>query len=402
MREDFNDNYNALDEEGSSIDIMAIVKRLWNKRKYIIIITSCFMVMGLLLAVLSRPVYKSSCTFVPQMASGRSTSASALAALAGMSTFDMEGGSTLSPLIYPQLLENADLLRELLYTEIHFEEWDEPVTLFDYYINPDYQKKSIIPYLYTFTYGWPLVLVKSLLSDKDEEQDEVGSLDLDFEDNTSVSRIGYFTEDEFDCLKTITSQISVNVDKKDGFLELSCVMDEKLAAAELCEAVFNLMDKYITEFKIEKASQTLDYINERYEEVHLDYQNKQLALAEFNDANRGTLTATAQTRRDQLVAEYNLAYSTFSDISKKRMQAEMQVKEDQPVLSVVKSIIVPNKRSNSRLKKIVIFTFLGGVLAVGSVIGFDFLKKQGSKWPEWWSLDEENAILPEDEKQKKA
>ena len=168
MREDFNDNYNALDEEGSSIDIMAIVKRLWNKRKYIIIITSCFMVMGLLLAVLSRPVYKSSCTFVPQMASGRSTSASALAALAGMSTFDMEGGSTLSPLIYPQLLENADLLRELLYTEIHFEEWDEPVTLFDYYINPDYQKKSIIPYLYTFTYGWPLVLVNSLLSDKDE------------------------------------------------------------------------------------------------------------------------------------------------------------------------------------------------------------------------------------------
>jgi len=398
MKESFKDNYNDLDEEGTSIDIMAIVKRLWGKRKYIVVITAFFMVMGLLLAVLSRPVYKSSCTFVPQMASGRSTSASALAALAGMSTFDMEGGSTLSPLIYPQLLENADLLRELLYTEIHFEEWDEPVSLFDYYMNPDYQKGDILSDIYFFTYGWPLMLVKNLLSDKDEEQDEFDSLDLDLEDNTSNSRIGFFTEDEFDCLKTITSQISVNVDKKDGFLELSCVMDEKLAAAELCEAVFNLMDKYITEFKIEKASQTLDYINGRYEEVHLDYQNKQLALAEFNDANRGTLTATAQTRRDQLVAEYNLAYSTFSDISKKKMQAEMQVKEDQPVLSVVKSIIVPNKRSNSRLKKIFIFTFLGGVLAVGSVIGFDFLKKQGSPWPEWWSLDEDPALLPEEEK----
>lgn len=400
MREDFYDNYNALDEEGSSIDIMAIVKRLWNKRKYIIIITSCFMVMGLLLAVLSRPVYKSSCTFVPQMASGRSTSASALAALAGMSTFDMEGGSTLSPLIYPQLLENADLLRELLYTEIHFEEWDEPVSLFDYYMNPDYQKGDILSDIYFFTYGWPLVLVKSLLSgkDNDEEQYENNSPDLVLEDNPSASRIGFFTEDEYDCLKTITSKIAINVDKKDGFLELSCVMGEKLAAAELCEAVFNLMDKYITAFKIEKISQTLEYINGRYEEVHLDYQNKQMALAEFNDANRGTLTATAQTRRDQLLAEYNLAYSTFSDISKKKMQAEMQVKEDQPVLSVVKSIVVPNKRSNSRLKKLIIFTFFGGILAVGSVIGFDFLKKQGSPWPEWWSLDEDPALLPEEEK----
>ena len=402
MKDNFKDNYIDLDEGGTSIDIMAIVKRLWEKRKYIIVFTSCFMIMGLILALLSRPVYRSSCTFVPQMASGRSASASALAALAGMSTFDMEGGSTLSPLIYPQLLENADLLRELMYTELHFEEWDEPVSLFDYYMNPDYQKWDILSDIYFFTYGWPLMLVKNLLSDKDEEQDEFDSLDLDLEDNTSNSRIGFFTEDEFDCLKTITSQISVNVDKKDGFLELSCVMDEKLAAAELCEAVFNLMDKYITEFKIEKASQTLDYINGRYEEVHLDYQNKQLALAEFNDANRGTLTATAQTRRDQLVAEYNLAYSTFSDISKKKMQAEMQVKEDQPVLSVVKSIVVPNKRSNSRLMKLIIFTFLGGVLAVGSVIGFDFLKKQGSPWPEWWSLDENLELLPEEEKEKKA
>ena len=92
----------------------------------------------------------------------------------------------------------------------------------------------------------------------------------------------------------------------------------------------------------------------------------------------------------------------FADISKKCMQAEMQVKEDQPVLSIVKSIVVANKQSNSRAKTLIIFTFLGGVLAVGSVIGFDFLKKQGSKWPEWWSLEEETAVLPEEEEKKKA
>lgn len=399
MKQEYSDAEKVFNEEESTIDVMAIIKRLWNKRKFVIIVTACFMAVGLFLAVLSRPVYTSSCTFVPQMASGRSTSASALAALAGMSTFDMEGGSTLSPLIYPQLLENADLLRELLYTEIHFEEWEEPVSLFDYYMNPNYQKKTILPYIKFYTYGWPLALARRLLSKKNKQENEIISIP---EEATNESRISAFSEDEYDCIGIIKGQISIDIDKNDGFLELKCRMGEKIAAAELCEAVFNLMDKYITEFKIEKASQTLNYINERYEEVHHDYQNKQLALAEFNDANRGVLSATAQTRRDQLVADYNLTYSIFSDISKKRIQAEMQVKEDQPVLSIVRSIVVPNKSSNSRLKKIVIFTFLGGVLAVGSVIGFDFLKKQGSKWPEWWSLDEENAILPEDEKQKKA
>ena len=267
-------------------------------------------------------------------------------------------------------------------------------------MNPYYRKFDFFKDVLFFSYGWPLALLSSLMGNQDELQDDI--VFLESTEDARVSRIGFFSEDEYDALKKIVDNISIDVDKNDGFLELKCKMDEQFAAAELCEAVFNLLEKYITSFKVEKASQTLEYIQGRYEDIHLEYQKKQMALAEFNDANRGILSATAQTRRDQLVADYNLTYSIFADITKKCMQAEMQVKEDQPVLSIVKSIVVANERSNSPALILLIFTFLGGMLAVGSVIGFDFLKKQGSKWPEWWSLDEENAILPEDEKQKKA
>jgi len=389
-KEEYNDEYRDLENEeseGSSIDIMAMVKRLWSKRKYIIIVTACFMVLGLFMALFGRPVYTSSCTFVPQMGSKKSSSLSSLAALAGMSMLDLESGSSLSPLIYPQLMENADLQKELLYTKIHFEDWEEPVTLFDFYMNPDYQKMTVPSFIYTFTYGWPFVLLGELMSQSEEEF--VGNSNSD--SSSHVTRIGYFTDDEYDCLDILFEQISVSVDKKEGYLTLSCQMGEKLAAAELCEAVFNLLEKYITAFKIEKAQQNLEYMQGRYEEVRRDYEAKQMALAEFNDANRGTLSATAQTRRDQLMADYNLSYALFTEMSKQYMQAEMQVKEDQPVLSVVKSIVVANKRSNSRMKTLIIWTFLGGVLAVGSVLGLDFLKKQGSKWPEWWKLEEADA-----------
>lgn len=394
MKEDFNDDFrNIENEEESSIDIMAMVKRLWSKRKYIIILTGCFMVLGLVMAITSKPVYDSSCTFVPQMDSKKSSSLSSLAALAGVSSLDLENGSSLSPLIYPQLMENADLQKELLYTKLHFEDFDEPITLFDYYMNPDYQKFSIGNFVFTYTYGWPLVLLGELMPQKPDEELGGGAVS---DGSGHVSRIGYFSKDEYDCLKILSEQISVSVDKKEGYLTLSCQMGEKLAAAELCEAVFNLLEKYITAFKVEKAQQNLEYLQGRYEEVRRDYEAKQMALAEFNDANRGTLSATASTRRDQLVADYNLSYAIFSDMSKQYIQAEMQVKEDQPVLSVVKSIVVANKRSNSRMKTLVIWTFLGGVLAIGTVLGFDFLKKQGSKWPEWWTL-EEAATLPKEE-----
>ncbi len=396
MKEEYNDEYRRIEnEEESSIDIMAMVKRLWSKRKYIIIITGCFMVLGLVMAITSKPVYNSSCTFVPQMGSKKSSSLSSLAALAGVSSLDLESGSSLSPLIYPQLMENADLQKELLYTKLHFEDFDEPITLFDYYMNPDYQKTSIMSYVFTYTYGWPLVLLGELMPQKPDEELGGGGVS---DGAGHVSRISSFSKDEYDCLKILSEKISVSVDKKEGYLTLSCQMGEKLAAAELCEAVFNLLEKYITAFKVEKAQQNLEFLQGRYEEVRRDYEAKQMALAEFNDANRGTLSATAQTRRDQLVADYNLSYAIFSDMSKQYIQAEMRVKEDQPVLSVVKSIVVANQKSNSRLKTLVIWTFLGGVLAIGTVLGFDFLKKQGSKWPEWWTLEEADAVLEEEKK----
>jgi len=385
------DNYSddlEYEDEGPTIDVMAYVKRLWNKRKYIILFTACFIALGLIKALSSRPVYTSSCTFVPQMGSKKSSSLSSLAALAGMSTLDLDAGATLSPLIYPQLMENADLQRELLYTKLHFEDYDEPISLFDYYMNPEYQKPSIGDYIMAYTYGWPLMILGQVLSShKEDEQGGVQEVVLPAEQQSS--RINRFTKDEYECLKILYKQIAIDVDKKEGYLTLACQMEEKEAAAELCEAVFNLLEKYITSFKIEKAQQNLEYMKSRYEEVRNDYEAKQMALAEFTDANRGTLTAMAQTRREQLTADYNLSYALFTEMSKQYMQAELQVKEDQPVLSVVKSIVVANKRSNSRMKTLFLITLFGGFLSVCSVLVFDFLKKKGSKWPEWWKVDEE-------------
>ena len=55
---------NNLDEQ--EIDIMAIIARLWSKRKFIIKVTCIFAVIGLFVAIFSPKVYTSSCTFVPQ------------------------------------------------------------------------------------------------------------------------------------------------------------------------------------------------------------------------------------------------------------------------------------------------------------------------------------------------
>ena len=114
------------DMQEQEIDLIALFKRLWKKKKFILYVTLGFMVFGLLVAFLSPKRYTASTIFVPQTSEqGVSSSMSSLAALAGINIGSMNGSESLSPAVYPQLLSNVDFLKELMYTPIKFEEWPE-------------------------------------------------------------------------------------------------------------------------------------------------------------------------------------------------------------------------------------------------------------------------------------
>lgn len=389
--EESNNNVPVAYTEESSIDYMAALKRLWQQRKLVIAITAAFCVLGLASALMQKPIYNASCTFVPQTSAKKGSSTlSSLAAMAGIGSLDMGATSELSPLIYPKLLDNVELKKELMYTKFHFNKFDEPVSLFDYYMNPDYQQTSWFDTYLTYSYGLPLFLLgKMLEAVLPAATDEEPSVSADAHE----AEIARYSKDEFACAKLLSHCISMEVEKKEGYLTLSCQMGEKKLAAEVCQATLNLLEKYITNFKLEKAIDDHAYIQGLYDEAKTDYEAKQLLLAKFEDENRGLMTATAQIRHSQLTDDYSLAYAMYTELSKQLLQSDMRVKEDTPILAAVKPVSVPNMKSNSRAKTLFVFVFLGALLACGSVIGLDWLKSKGSKWPAWWTLDEDYVIF---------
>ena len=108
-----------------------------------------------------------------------------------------------------------------------------------------------------------------------------------------------------------------------------------------------------------------------------EYSEKQEEYARFRDANRMFTTAMAATKEEQIKNDYDLAYSLYSELSRQLVQAEIKVKENTPIFTVVEPVIVPRERSKpKRLMTLVAFGFLGGVLSCGTVLGLDFLKKR--------------------------
>ncbi|MCQ2066262.1 MAG: hypothetical protein MJY65_01215, partial [Bacteroidaceae bacterium] len=73
-----------------------------------------------------------------------------------------------------------------------------------------------------------------------------------------------------------------------------------------------------------------------------------------------------------------------TEVSKQLLQAELKVKNDTPVLSSVKPVGVPMKKSNSRSKTLMAWVFFGIIVSCGSVFGFDWLRSQGLNGPKNW------------------
>jgi uncharacterized protein involved in exopolysaccharide biosynthesis len=86
-------------------------------------------------------------------------------------------------------------------------------------------------------------------------------------------------------------------------------------------------------------------------------------------------TTRAQIEQERLQSKYMVASSIYSEMAKQLEQAKMQVKRDTPVLTIVQPVTVPRQPSNSRAKTLVIWTFLGGILGCGIVLGKNYLPK---------------------------
>lgn len=363
MEENLN-NAPSVYQEEDGMDVREIILKLWNKRKLILYVTVAFAVLGFFAALFQKPVYNASCTFVPEKSSSSSSAASlsSLAAIAGINLGDMSSGTTLSPLIYPQLLQNINFNKDLMRVPLDWKKYSEPVSVYELISNPEYRKFNFFSTVKKYTIGLPGVIIGAIRKDEKDAMTEAAD-----------AKVNSYSKDEYKAAKALSKMLSLSVEKKDGYLTLTATSNEALVSAELCQAALDLMQKYVSDFKLRQTRESLGYIDARYEEAKAEYTAKQLALAQFVDSNQGVLTATAQTMRQQLTSDYEIAMALFTEISKQKLQAEMKVKEDTPVLSAVKPVSVPMQKSNSRAKTLVIWIFLGFALSCCAVLVYPYL-----------------------------
>ena len=353
--------YNNQPEE-QDVDLVELIQRMWINRGLIVKVTIGFMVFGLLIAIFSSKVYTASCDVVPQTSESTTLSRmSSLAAMAGINLNQMQDVKTLSPYVYENITKSTTFYKELMQTNIFIREVGHPISFYEYYTSEEYNKPSILEYILKYTIGLPGVILKAIRGDnKDKNLEKLGD---------DTARIETVTEDEYNCMKMLNECVSLTLDDKKGYVTITANMPEALAAAQMAQATVTLLQKYITEFKIEKVQSNLDFVQERYDEAKRNFEDIQARRAKFRDANLNTTRYSARTELDKLDAEYSLAMNLYSELATQLEQAKIKVKETIPVLTIINPVTVPFKKSKPQRAMILIaFTFLGVVAGMGCVL----------------------------------
>lgn len=351
------------------IDLIQVAHTIWSGRRTIIKTMAIFAILGMVIALTSPTEYTASTTIVPQLPNGQSRigGLSGLAAMAGIN-LNMGSTSEISPTVYPEIISSIPFQLELMQTPLKFKDIEQPVSLYEYYTN--YAKSTFISTLMKYTVGLPGIIIQVIKGLSTDEQ------------VTSVNKSPLqLTQKQKEVQKKIQDLLTIEYNDKDGYVLLTCHMPEALPAAQLAQNSQKLLQKYITEFKIEKATANFDFIEKRYNEVKGQYEEAQDALAIFQDRNRNVSSAKAQTELVRLNNNYNLAYEVYSELAKQLEQARIQVKEDTPVFTIIKPVFVPLEKSKpNRPMILIIWLMTGSILGIGIIFGREFFTNFNNRW----------------------
>ncbi len=369
MTEKLKINQNPVTDD--EIDLLELAKVIWNGRKTIFKYIAIAGAVGLVIAMLSPKEYTSSTSIVPQT-SQSANKLGGLSSLAAMAGFNLDVANTndaLSPMVYPQIVQSVPFQVELMNTSFTFTEVNHPVSLYEYYTN--IEKPGILSLIGKYTIGLPGVILSALKGDSEKTiltQDK-GPIGL--------------TKKQEGIRKMIEDKVTLDLDAKQGFLTLKASFPEASLSAQVADQARELLQKYITRFKIEKAADKLTFIEGRYEAKKKDFRNVQDQLARFRDQNKNVSSAMARTEEERLQSEYTIAMNVYNELAKQLEQAKIQVKEETPVFTILEPAMIPAERSKPKRAMILaIWLFLGGIVGVGVVFGRVFLKDIKTKWGE--------------------
>ncbi len=341
------DNKDMTDEKVDDVgmDFLEISSKLWAVRWRLVKWSVIGAVIGVAIAFCIPREYTSVVELAPETMDQKSVGGlSSLASMAGINLSAGEMGDAVYPQLYPDVVNSVPFMTSLFNVELKLKKGGRAMTLEQFM-----EEESDVPW-WSYVLGVPGKVIGWLRPD-DEDEDEDG------EHKLNPFRLN---KKENDLVEALRQCIITNVDLKTSVVSISVKMQDPLVAAMLADTVVSRLQEFITDYRTSKARQDLEYIMKLNEEARQNYYDAQQRYADYLDRHQGMILHSAQTTRERLQNEAQLAYNLYNQTAQKVQIAQAKVQESTPVYAVLSPATVALKpTSPKKILFLVGFGFLG-------------------------------------------
>ncbi|MBE6292660.1 MAG: chain-length determining protein [Bacteroidales bacterium] len=337
-------------------DLLQLVGKVLAKWKFILKVTICSMLLGLVMALTMIKGYTAQVVVAPE-SSNSSMMSGGLGSLASMVGFDLGsvgGDDAIYPLLYPDIVQSLPFLSSLFDVNVKSQDGMVDTTYF-YYIDK-LQKKNWVGVLKNA----PKKAVKGLMrlfSSKKMQGDP------------AVFNPYNLSERQMRMIENLNGAISIFVDKKTNVITLSFTDQDPLIAAIMVDTIMCRLQDQITAYRTKKVVDDCAYIEKLYQKSKADYEKAQETYASYVDRNRNVTQERFLVEKERLEADKDLKNMLYTQWAQQLMLAQAKVQEYTPVFVTLKPAAVPALPSTMRRSMVLIlYTFFGGVLAVAYVL----------------------------------
>lgn len=344
-----------IDDNQRELSLRVLLKRVLKNWRLLLVWAAVGFVLGIIIALSIPKTYPVLVKMAPETSTKSSSSLSSLAGMAGINLGSMfSSEDAVAPDIYPDIVTSTPFITEFFTLPLTFEQKGKTIST-DYFTYVTEYVKS--PW-WNAVIGLPKLIMGSTMGllkgeKKDKLSEESAQVDPKHPTYTQLAVLDHFKK-----------FVVLAIDKKTGLILLAVKEQHPEVSDQVSSAVVESLQRYVTDYRTEKARKDLEYFEKLSEDAKADYYAAQRKYAEAMDRNQSIISQRGKVDQERLKNEMSLAFSLYNSCEQQVQSAEARVQQVTPVFTIIEPPFVPLLGKPSRALVVIVCAFLGAFLAV--------------------------------------
>ncbi len=339
----------ATEIQATSIDFRAVFREIKKRKSLFFKVLSITFVLSILYILCIPRYYSTDTKMAPEVESSMAGGTlGSIASSFGFDLSDMETSDAITPMLYPDLMEDNGFVTGLFPIKVKTQDGSVNTTYYEYL-----KKHQKEPWWSRMIYS-----VISLLPKKEES----GTGGKGKADPYILSKA------DDDVAGAIRNNIKLNTDKKTGVITITVKAQDRLVCKTVADSVRGHLQQFISEYRTNKARTDLEYYKKLVAEAKHDYQKARQIYGSYSDENTDLVLESYKAKREDLENEMQLKFNAYSALNTQMQAAKAKVQERTPVFTLIKGAAMPIRPAGPKrmffVIEMLILAFIGTSLYV--------------------------------------